>query len=193
MNLARSLRDTNTVFKICVLVNINHTTNPTHDSLKELYDDVILVEDIQMAGLPNHSPMRELNHPAPWLTKVFLWALTQHSRILFLKHDAFVPGNLDQVLAYRPDIPFAAVPELANSDRFNSGVMLLNPHKGTFNALKQLGLGKDEVYGGDQDLLNDYFCKRLAIEGEEMEEGEEETAARRGWFPLEMGVNPELR
>lgn len=87
-------------------------------------------------------------------TKLRAWELTEFDRVVLLDADTLVLRNVDELFE-RP--AFAAAPDFLLPDRFNSGVMVLEPSIDTFRRM-MAKLGTLESYdGGDQGFLNTFF------------------------------------
>ncbi len=88
------------------------------------------------------------------LTKLRAWELADVRRAVFLDADTIVLGNIDELFERR----FAAAPDFFLPDRFNSGVMVLEPSAGTFAAMMRALAGYQSYDGGDQGFLNTFFA-----------------------------------
>ncbi len=88
--------------------------------------------------------------------KLRAFQLVEYDKVVFLDADTIVVQSIDELFE-RPF--FAAAPDFFMPDRFNSGVMVLDPSEQLFGEL--LGsLGKLPTYdGGDQGLLNSHWPK----------------------------------
>lgn len=84
-------------------------------------------------------------------TKLRAWELDEYAKVVFLDGDTVVLRNIDDLFARSG---FAAAPDFLLPDRFNSGVMLLEPSKAYFAEMtaKLPVLGSYD--GGDQGFLN---------------------------------------
>jgi hypothetical protein len=113
-----------------------------------------IVRDIDPVANPN--PESSLLFPrfAQTFSKLRAWELTEFDKVLFLDADTIVLRNLDHFFE-RPR--FAAAPDFFFADRFNSGVMVLEPSAEVFRTMMEK-LGTAESYdGGDQGFLNDCY------------------------------------
>lgn len=88
-------------------------------------------------------------------TKIALWNQTQFRKIVYLDAD---------VVAYRaPDElfdlphPFSAAPDIGWPDLFNTGVLVLSPNTGDYEALVAKADKGESFDGADQGLLNQHF------------------------------------
>ncbi|KAI9739854.1 MAG: glycogenin glucosyltransferase [Claussenomyces sp. TS43310] len=146
--------------------------------MQNAYDH--LLPTLPLANTDPMSPAETLmGRPdlAETFTKLHLWRQTQFRRILYLDADTLPLRAPDELFA----LPhaFAAAPELGFPDCFNSGVMLLEPCRQTYQALlRRAGCLDDDnddddddhsgtnehtptpapsFDGGDQGLLNAHF------------------------------------
>jgi lipopolysaccharide biosynthesis glycosyltransferase len=93
-------------------------------------------------------------------TKLRAWQLCEFERVVFLDADTLVLKNIDALFERSH---FAAAPDFFMPDRFNSGVMVLEPSEATFAAMMQ-ALPLTATYdGGDQGFLNSYFSNWYAM------------------------------
>jgi len=87
-------------------------------------------------------------------TKLRVFQLVEYDKVVFLDADTIVMSPIDELFE-RPF--FAAAPDFFMPDRFNSGVMVLDPSQQRFDEIVAT-LGKAETYdGGDQGILNTYW------------------------------------
>ncbi len=92
--------------------------------------------------------------------KLRAWQLTEFDKVVLLDADTLVLQNIDE-LFLRPY--FAAAPDFLMPDRFNSGVMVLDPSEETFARMVEV-LDKAPTYdGGDQGFLNTFFADWFAM------------------------------
>lgn len=152
--LAHSLRDAGTSKKLAVMVTLDSLRVETLNELKSLYDYVLPVDRISN---PNPANLYLLNRGdlLHAFTKLNVWRLTQFRRIVFLDADVVALRAPDEL--FDTDSPFSAAPDIGWPDAFNSGVMALKPHMGTYWALHTLASSGDSFDGADQGLLNQYF------------------------------------
>lgn len=87
-------------------------------------------------------------------TKLRAWDLAELDKVVYLDGDTIVLQNVDDLFE-RPD--FSAAPDFFVPDRFNSGVMVLEPSaRRLAEMLKALHL-RPSYDGGDQGFLNSFF------------------------------------
>lgn len=87
-------------------------------------------------------------------TKLRAWQLTEFDRVVLLDADTLVRQNIDDLFERRR---FAAAPDFFLPDRFNSGVMLLEPALDTFRQMTEALADAGSYDGGDQGFLNTFF------------------------------------
>ncbi len=91
--------------------------------------------------------------PRRRLEKLRVWELAEYDRVVFLESDALVLRNVDELFE-RPEL--SAAPDLLDPERFDTGVMVLEPSQETFSKLAEAaGAEGDE---GEQGLLNRVFA-----------------------------------
>ena len=84
-------------------------------------------------------------------SKLRVFDLVELDKVVFLDADTIVLKNIDELFD-RPSV--AAAPDFFMPDRFNSGVMVVDPSTATYRTLLE-SLGRAKTYdGGDQGLLN---------------------------------------
>lgn len=91
-------------------------------------------------------------------TKFNAWKLTKYNRVIFMDSDTIVLNKIDDAFSYS-NASLVAAPECFPPDTFNSGFMVLTPSIETYNYLISVGNEKGSAEGGDQGILNNYFCK----------------------------------
>jgi glycogenin len=92
--------------------------------------------------------------------KLRAWQLTEFDKVVLLDADTLVLQNVDD-LFHRPD--FAAAPDFLLPDRFNSGVMVLDPSAAMFQRMIDALGGAESYDGGDQGFLNSFFANWYAM------------------------------
>jgi len=93
-------------------------------------------------------------------TKLHAWNLTEFDKLVYLDADTLVLQNVDELFD-RPS--FAAGPDYFVPDRFNSGVMVLEPSTVTYDAIRAALLSSASYDGGDQGFLNEFFANWYAM------------------------------
>lgn len=98
-------------------------------------------------------------------TKINLWRQTQFKKIVYLDADVVALRAPEELFDTIEE--FAAAPDVGWPDAFNTGVMVISPHMGTYWSLKTLASAGDSFDGADQGLLNQYYeykpWKRLSF------------------------------
>jgi alpha-N-acetylglucosamine transferase len=92
--------------------------------------------------------------------KLRAWSQVDFDKLVVLDADTIALQNVDELFE-RPAL--AAAPDFLLPDRFNSGVMVIEPSAQTFERLFD-ALGSVESYdGGDQGFLNNVFADWYAL------------------------------
>ena len=91
----------------------------------------------------------------PTFTKVQLWAQLDLAKTVFLDADILVLAGIDDLFG-REEL--SAAPDVGWPDCFNSGVFVGRPSEQTYRGLLGLAKTRGSFDGGDQGLLNSYFC-----------------------------------
>ena len=92
--------------------------------------------------------------------KLRAWQLTEFDKVVLLDADTLVLQNIDDLFE-RPH--FAAAPDFLMPDRFNSGVLVLEPSAKTFAAMVKSVDTAPTYDGGDQGFLNTFFANWYAM------------------------------
>ncbi|KAF0701185.1 Aste57867_8336 [Aphanomyces stellatus] len=110
-------------------------------------------------ALPN--PNVEVHVPG-WVnsgyTKLHVFNLVEFAKVFYIDSDAFVLANVDDM--FERDIapyPFAAAPDIFPPDRFNAGVLLVQPSAALFRDLMDQIALLPSYDGGDTGYLNAFF------------------------------------
>jgi len=105
--------------------------------------------------IPNPKPSSQmLPRFSAAYTKLRAWQLTDFDKVVLLDADTIVMKNVDDLFD-RPEL--SAGPDFFLPDRFNSGVMVIEPSEATFDRMEE-ALGQEASYdGGDQGFLNLFF------------------------------------
>jgi glycogenin glucosyltransferase len=122
-----------------------------------LYNYVIPIERI---GNPNPANLYLMNRPdlLYTFTKIHLWRQTQFRKIVYIDADVVALRAPEELFDITES--FAAAPDVGWPDAFNTGVMVISPHEGDFNALRGMASAGDSFDGGDQGLINQYYEHR---------------------------------
>nr|XP_027103286.1 putative UDP-glucuronate:xylan alpha-glucuronosyltransferase 5 [Coffea arabica] len=85
-------------------------------------------------------------------SKLRIWLLTEYDKVMFIDSDMLVFQNLDEFFLY-PQLSAAE----NNRHIFNSGVMLIEPSRCTFETMMEKRFTIVSYNGGDQGFLNEIF------------------------------------
>ncbi|KAI7885186.1 nucleotide-diphospho-sugar transferase [Lichtheimia hyalospora FSU 10163] len=152
--LAHRLRDMGTLHDIVCLVT-HQVSNHVRTLLRDhCYTQLVDVQELFTTRFEN---LLLLGRPelGATLTKIQLWGLTQYTKLVFLDADTLPIRNIDDLFS-RP--AFAAAPDTGWPDCFNSGVFVAEPSDSIYQGLIKMAADKGSFDGGDQGLLNSFFC-----------------------------------
>ena len=154
--LGQSLIQTGTSVPLTVMV----TPEVPPSARQRLLAHGFLLRDIQ--PIKNPRPDRELLYPRFALTysKLRAFDLAEYDKVVLLDADTVVLRNIDELFE-RPAI--AAASDFFMPDRFNSGVMVLDPSPELFVKLMTALEAAPTYDGGDQGFLNSYFSDWWAM------------------------------
>jgi hypothetical protein len=148
--LGRSLEETGTRVPMVLMV----TPDVPQAARERLAAQGWLVRDI--APVKNPTPQAQQLFPRfdKVFTKLRAWELVEFDKVVLLDADMIVRGNID-ALFERPEL--AAAPDFLLPDRFNSGLLVLEPSREKFARMTCV-LAESPTYdGGDQGFLNAFF------------------------------------
>jgi len=148
--LGRSLEDTGSGIPRVVMV----TSDVTSDARKILAAQGWLIREVTEVPCPDNGNDLIFERYRRSFTKLRAFDLAEYDKVVFLDADTVVVSNVDD-LFQRP--AFAAAPDFFMPDRFNSGVMVLEPSRELFQAIVGSIGNLDNYDGGDQGLLNAHF------------------------------------
>lgn len=89
------------------------------------------------------------------LTKLNIWNLTQFKKVVYLDADVLLLENIDELFSI--ESTFAAAPDIFPPDKFNAGVMVIEPNATIFEEMVSLIGVLPSHDGGDTGFLNSYF------------------------------------
>ncbi|RVE58706.1 hypothetical protein OJAV_G00197290 [Oryzias javanicus] len=153
MVLGKSLRNTNTSKKLVALIG-PHVSEPCRSVLRMIYDEVKVV-DLMDSGDTAHLAMMKRPDLGVTFTKLHCWTLTHYSKCVFMDADTLVLSNIDELFD-REEL--SAAPDPGWPDCFNSGVFVFRPSVETYGKLLQFCTEHGSFDGGDQGVLNGFFC-----------------------------------
>ncbi|XP_047983924.1 putative UDP-glucuronate:xylan alpha-glucuronosyltransferase 4 [Salvia hispanica] len=143
--LARSIIKLNTT-KDLILLADDHISPKSINGLQSAGWKIKRIQRIR-------NPHSTKNSYNKWnYSKLRLWQLTDYDKIIFIDSDFIVTKSLDEFFKY-PGISARG----NNKDRFNSGLMLLEPSMCTFRSLMEKRWVVRSYNGGDQGYLNEMF------------------------------------
>lgn len=148
--LGRSLRASGTLAEMVLLV----TADVSRSARRRLARAGWTLRDIEVVKNPVPSRQQLFPRFDKVFTKLRAWELEEFEKVVLLDADMVVMRNLDSLFE-RPEL--AAAPDFLRPDRFNSGLMVLEPSRDKLAGM--LGsLSESATYdGGDQGFLNTYF------------------------------------
>lgn len=118
------------------------------------------VREVEPIANPQPRAQQLFSRFANVFTKLRAWQMEDLGKAVFLDADTIVLRNID-ALFDRPR--FAAAPDFFLPDRFNTGVMVLEPSADAFGAMLDR-LGSETSYdGGDQGFLNRFYPDWYAL------------------------------
>jgi glycogenin glucosyltransferase len=147
--LGRSLINTDTDVPRLVLT----TSDVSEGARRRLTRQGWEIRDVERIPSPD-GQARMFSRFAHTFTKLRAWELSDYDRVVILDSDTAVVRNVDELFA-RPS--FAAAPDFFLPDRFNSGVMVIQPSRKTFGRMMQALANSGTYDGGDQGFLNSFY------------------------------------
>ncbi|KAM9332088.1 glycogenin-1b isoform 1-T1 [Pholidichthys leucotaenia] len=153
MVLGKSLRNHNTTKKLVALIG-PQVSEPCQCVLKKIYDEVRVV-DVMDSGDTAHLALMKRPELGVTFTKLHCWTLTHYSKCVFMDADTMVLSNIDELFD-REEL--SAAPDPGWPDCFNSGVFVFCPSMETYDKLLQYCTEHGSFDGGDQGVLNGFFC-----------------------------------
>ncbi len=147
--LGRSLAETGTSAPRLVLAT-DDVTEEARSRMRAQGWEVLPIEPIECP-----TPERDMLYPrfAKTFTKLRAFGLENLDKIVLLDADTIVLRNIDELFE-RPS--FAAAPDFFLPDRFNSGVMVVEPSPSLFSRMMEALASKGSYDGGDQGFLNEF-------------------------------------
>lgn len=108
------------------------------------------VREVESIGNPADDLL--MSRFANVFTKLRLWGLVEYDKVVFLDADTVVLRNVDDLFD-RPGL--AAAPDFLLPDRFNSGVMVVEPSQDYLDMMLERLPELGSYDGGDQGFLNE--------------------------------------
>jgi glycogenin len=148
--LGRSLRATGTAEAMVLMVTADV---PRHARTRLAAQGWALHE---IAPVQNPTPAHQQLFPRfdKVFTKLRTWELDAFDKVVLLDADMVVLQNLDDLFD-RPEL--AAAPDFLRPDRFNSGLMVLEPSREKLARMLRELAQAPSYDGGDQGFLNGFF------------------------------------
>lgn len=154
--LGRSLRKSGTREERIVMV----TSDVSPAARRAVSEQGWSVREVEPLSAPNNGKDVLFRRFGGVFTKLRAWELTDLDKVVFLDADTLVLQNVDELFD-RPEI--AAAPDFLMPDRFNSGVMVLDPNRETFRRMVESLDATMSYDGGDQGFLNSFFSGWYAM------------------------------
>lgn len=148
--LGRSLAATGTTIPRVALI----TDDVSEEARAQLTEQGWQLRVIEPVASPDPKATQIYPRFAKTFTKLRAYGLNDFDKIVLLDADTVVLRNVDDLFA-RPS--FSAAPDFFLPDRFNSGVMVIEPSPALFARLEQALYGSGSYDGGDQGFLNEFF------------------------------------
>lgn len=144
------------------VVSLGHTLHKYHGNK---YDYVCLVTpDVnetwikvlsqwwKIVKVPGYRPFKSFRRS--W-AKLYIWDLTEYSKIVYLDSDMLVMGPIDELFGY-PELSCACDPDPPQI--CNTGVLVVEPKSGMLEDMKRTAKTTKLIRGiGDQSFINSYF------------------------------------
>jgi glycogenin glucosyltransferase len=148
--LGRSLRTTGTREPMVLMV----TSDVPRSARARLAGQGWSLRDI--APVKNPTPAKQQLFPRfdKVFTKLRAWELDEFDKVVLLDADMVVLQNIDELFA-RPEL--GAAPDFLLPDRFNSGLMVLEPSRDKLARMMERLAAAPTYDGGDQGFLNEFF------------------------------------
>ena len=154
--LIKSIQSMKSIFPIICLVTSNLSL-ATRACIKKL--GVTLI-NIDFIGIGGEIISSRNDQPSGWtaeLTKINIWNLTNYQKIIYIDCDALVLENIDHLFEITKGQSFAAVPDVFPPDKFNAGVLVIEPNADIFIDMIEKTTILTSYDGGDTGFLNAYF------------------------------------
>jgi len=113
-----------------------------------------IIRPVEHIANPNRETQQLFPRFANAYTKLRSWDLAEYDKVVMLDADTIVLQNVDDLFE-RPD--FSAAPDFLLPDRFNSGVMVIEPNAERFHRMIEALSHNPSYDGGDQGFLNTFF------------------------------------
>jgi hypothetical protein len=148
--LGRSLRATGTRAPMVLLLTPDVPSRAREDLAAQGWT----LRDIEPVKNPTPAHQQLFPRFDKVFTKLRAWELTDFDKVVLLDADMVVVRNIDDLFA-RPEL--AASPDFLLPDRFNSGLMVLEPSRDKLARMLRQLADAPTYDGGDQGFLNAFF------------------------------------
>jgi len=92
------------------------------------------------------------------MTKLRVWTLVEYDKVAYLDADMLVRENLDDLFRLElGNLKFAAAPDVFPPDKFNAGLLVLQPDMNLFSDMMAALQTTRSYDGGDTGFLNAFF------------------------------------
>lgn len=155
--LVKSVQATGTVFPTYILIG-SAVSAATFARLQSLCDGAERVETISCpynVTTEGRSTCSDSTWVQAELTKLHVWNLTRFQKVVYLDADTLVVANIDELFTL--PCSFAAAPDIFPPDRFNAGVMVIEPNAQVFRDMLAAVGNLPSYDGGDTGFLNSFF------------------------------------
>lgn len=150
--LNKSLKKAKNKYPLLVLT----TDNICNTTIDKLQDKNILHKSVSYINNPLTN--NQLNHWYYTFSKLHIFNMTEYDKVVYLDADMIIQKNIDNLFE-KPHMSAVNAGGLLNDEwvDLNSGLMVIEPNKNTFNdMIKKINILKPEGCG-DQDFLNSYY------------------------------------
>lgn len=130
------------------------TSDVSREARARLADQGWQIREVEPISNPTAKGALLFPRFANVFTKLRAWEQTDFERVVLLDADTLVLQNIDDLFERSR---FAAAPDFLLPDRFNSGVMVLEPSRETFAEMVAALAASGTYDGGDQGFLNTFF------------------------------------
>ncbi len=148
--LGRSLKATGTREPMVLMV----TPDVPAAARLRLADQGWALRDIQPVKNPTPAHQQLFPRFDKVFTKLRAWELTDFDKVVLLDADMVVRRPIDDLFE-RPEL--AAAPDFMRPDRFNSGLLVLEPGSEKLGRMMETLAASPTYDGGDQGFLNAFF------------------------------------
>lgn len=131
-----------------------HTSDVPMEAMDRLADQGWQLHEVDRIANPSPTSGLLFERFGSVFTKLRAWQFTEFDKVVLMDADMLVIRNIDDLFE-RPS--FAAAPDFFLPDRFNSGLMVLDPSEETFERMMDALSDYPSYDGGDQGFLNTFL------------------------------------